>query len=90
MKCFPFMLCVQSLIIRIPGHVRQIFDMVEAVFNCVRLCFLPYWSTSVSDRRDRWCRFLTRGTAANVCSWHYLGRLCSNQWACPHVLSRIP
>jgi hypothetical protein len=89
-KCFPFMLCVQSSLIRIPDHVRQIFNIVEAVFNCIRLCFLPGWSASVSDRRDRWCCFLIRGTGANCCSWPNLGQFCADQRACQHALCSIP
>lgn len=41
MKCFPFMLCVQSPLIRIPGHVRQIFDMVEAFSIASSYGFYP-------------------------------------------------
>jgi hypothetical protein len=82
-KCFPFTLLVQSSLIQIPDHVRKIFNMVEAVFSCIRLCFLLGWSASVSERRDRWCCFLTRGTGANCCSWPNLGRFCADQRACP-------
>jgi len=35
------MLCVQSPLIRIPGHVRQIFDMVEAFSIASSYGFYP-------------------------------------------------